>query len=95
MIRGSGLKGLVSLEKKVKFGSINFIRPLLSFKKKELEFIVNNSFNFFVKDPSNQNTTFQRIKIRNLIKEFQKKGLNNDKLFLTIKNLKKSNQAFF
>ena len=93
MIRGSGLKGLVSFEKKVKFGSINLIRPLLSFKKKELEFIVHNSFNFFVNDPSNQNTIFQRIQIRNLIKEFQKKGLNNDKLFLTIKNLKKSNQA--
>ena len=93
MIRGSGLKGLVSFEKKVKFGSINLIRPLLSFKKKELEFIVHNSFNFFVNDPSNQNIIFQRIQIRNLIKEFQKKGLNNDKLFLTIKNLKKSNQA--
>ena len=36
---------------------------------------------------------FQRIKIRNLIKKFKKKGLDKDKLLLTLKNLKKSNQA--
>ena len=93
MLRGSGLKGLVSLEKNTKFESINLIRPLLDFEKKDLEFISNYIFNFFVKDPSNENTKFQRIKIRNIIKEFKNNGLDRDKLYLTLKNLKKSNQA--
>ena len=93
MIRGSGLKGLVSLEKNTKFSSINLIRPLLHFEKKDLEFISNYVFNFFVNDPSNENTKFQRIKIRNIISQFKNNGLNRYKLFLTLKNLKKSNQA--
>ena len=93
MIRGSGLKGLVSLEKKTKIETINLIRPLLYFEKKNLEFISTYVFNFFVKDPSNENTIFQRIKIRNMISELKKNGLDKDKLFLTLKNLKKSNQA--
>ena len=93
MIRGSGLKGLVSLEKNTKIDSINLIRPLLDFEKKDLIFISNYIFNFFVNDPSNENTKFQRIKIRNIISEFKKNGLDKDKLFLTLKNLKKSNQA--
>ena len=93
MIRGSGLKGLVSLEKKTTIDSINVIRPLLDFEKKNLEFISNHVFDFFIKDPSNENTIFQRIKIRNLIKEFNKNGLDKNKLLLTLKNLKKSNQA--
>ena len=93
MIRGSGLKGLVSLEKNTKLASINLIRPLLGFEKKDLEFISKYIFNFFVKDPSNENTKFQRIKIRNIISEFKNNGLNKDKLLLTLKNLKKSNQA--
>jgi|TARA_B110000444_G_C18821390_1_gene587917 tRNA(Ile)-lysidine synthase len=93
MIRGSGLKGLVSLEKYTKLASINLIRPLLDFEKKDLEFISNFVFNFFVKDPSNENTKFQRIKIRNIIDEFKNNGLDKDKLFLTLRNLKKSNQA--
>ena len=93
MIRGSGLKGLVSLEKKTKFASINLIRPLLDFEKKDLEFISNHVFNFFINDPSNENIKFQRIKIRKIINEFKYNGLDKDKLFLTLKNLRKSNQA--
>ena len=93
MIRGSGLKGLVSLEKNTKLASINLIRPLLDFEKKDLEFISNHVFNFYVNDPSNEDSKYQRIKIRNIISEFKKNGLDKDKLFLTLKNLKKSNQA--
>ena len=93
MIRGSGLKGLVSLEKKTTLDTINLIRPLLNFNKKDLEFISNYVFNFFIKDPSNQDVNYKRIKIRKLINEFKDAGLDKAKLFLTIKNLKKSNQA--
>jgi tRNA(Ile)-lysidine synthase len=93
MIRGSGLKGLVSLEKKKELASINLIRPLLDFEKKDLRFISNYVFNFFVNDPSNVNTKFQRIRLRNIISEFKNNGLDKNKLFLTLKNLKRSNQA--
>ena len=93
MIRGSGLKGLVSLEKKTILGKVSLIRPLLGFNKKDLEFISKYVFNFFIKDPSNENIKYMRIRIRKLINEFKNNGLDKDKLFLTLKNLKKSNQA--
>ena len=93
MMRGSGLKGLTSLEKKTTINSINLIRPLLDFEKENLEFISNHVFNFFIKDPSNENINFKRIKIRKIISKFQKNGLDKDKLFLTLKNLKSSNNA--
>ena len=93
MIRGSGLKGLVSLQKKTTLDKINLIRPLLNFSKKDLEFISNYVFNFFIKDPSNQDISYKRIRIRKLINEFKDVGLDKAKLFLTLKNLRKSNQA--
>ena len=93
MMRGSGLRGLVSLEKKTTINGINLIRPLLDFEKKDLEFISNHIFNFFVKDPSNENINFKRIKIRKIINNFKINGLEKDKLFLTLKNLKSSNKA--
>ena len=37
ILRGSGLKGLISLDTKSKYEKINLIRPLLKFSKKELE----------------------------------------------------------
>ena len=48
---------------------------------------------FMLNDPSNKDTVFQRIKIRKIINEFKKTGLDKDKLFLTLKNLKISNNA--
>ena len=93
MIRGSGLKGLTSLEKKTNINKINLIRPLLDFEKKDLEFISNHVFNFFVKDPSNENDDFKRIKIRKIISKFKESGLEKDKLLLTLKNLKSSNNT--
>ena len=44
-----GLKGLVSLDKKTKIRQYKLIRPLLDQKKEDLEFIVKNVFNFYVK----------------------------------------------
>ena len=93
MIRGSGLRGLVSLEKKTTINQVNLIRPLLDFEKKDLKFISNHIFNFFVKDRSNENTDFKRIKIRKIINNFKTSGLKKDKLFLTLKNLKSSNKT--
>jgi tRNA(Ile)-lysidine synthase len=66
---------------------------LLNFNKKDLEFISKHVFNFFINDASNNDTKFTRIKIRKLINEFQNNGLDKAKLFLTLKNLKKSNHA--
>ena len=93
MIRGSGLKGLVSLEKKTIIKKIMLIRPLLNFNKKDLIFISSYIFNFFVNDPTNEESKYTRIRIRKLINEFQNNGLDKDKLFLTINNLKRSNQS--
>ena len=93
MLRGSGLKGLISLEKKTILNQINLIRPLLSFSKNDLEFISKYVFNFFIKDPSNEDLKFTRIKVRKIINEFKDNGLSKDKLILTLKNLRKSNYA--
>ena len=93
MLRGSGLKGLVSLDKKVKIGNQNLLRPLLDQKKKDLIFISKNVFNFYVQDPTNNNEKYQRIKIRKFIEELQKNGLDKKKFLKTIKNLKYSNEV--
>ena len=95
MLRGSGLKGLVSMDKisNNNFDNVTIIRPLMSFKKSELQKISNKVFNFFVEDPSNLNENFKRIRIRNLINVLESEGLDKNKLKLTINNLKDSNNA--
>ena len=93
ILRGSGLKGLVSLDKKNRINGINLFRPLLDHKKEDLIFLSKHVFNFYVKDSSNNNERFQRIMIRKLIKKLKDEGLNMKKFIQTMKNLKYSNNT--
>ncbi len=93
MLRGSGLKGLVSLDKKNKINDVNLLRPLLDEKREDLEFLSNFVFNFYVKDPSNNNEKFQRIKVRRFIKNLKINGLESNKFIKTLQNLKSSNEV--
>ncbi len=93
ILRGSGLKGLISLDKKSVIKNKNLYRPLLDQKKEDLIFISKHIFNFFVQDPSNKNEKFQRIRIRNLINKLYENGFDKNKFLKTIKNLKSSNSV--
>tara|TARA_B100000941_G_scaffold200842_1_gene145976 strand:+ start:86 stop:1099 length:1014 start_codon:yes stop_codon:yes gene_type:complete len=93
MVRGSGLKGLVSLGECTRINGINLLRPLIKFDKKDLLFISKFVFNFYVDDPSNYSTEFNRIKIRNFINQLKLIGLDKKKFQLTIENLKSSDET--
>ena len=93
LLRGSGLKGLVSFNKeKTSYNDkLQILRPLIGHKKIDLDYITKKVFNFKFEDPSNRNINFKRIRIRNLIQNLKTEGLNFEKLKLTISNLSDSN----
>ncbi len=93
LLRGSGLKGLVSFNQfKTSYdNNLKIVRPLINFTKKDLNFISTRVFKFKFEDPSNKNTDFKRIRIRNLINNLKLEGMNLEKLRLTINNLSDSN----
>ena len=93
ILRGSGLKGLISLDKKNTIGNKHLLRPLLNEKKEDLIFISKTVFNFYVKDPTNKDEKYKRIMIRELIKKLQNNGLDKKKFLKTINNLKFSNKV--
>ncbi len=93
ILRGSGLNGMVSFDKKTNQQNINLIRPLLKFLKKDLEQIAKKVFKNYIEDPSNKNEVYKRVKIRNFIKNLENEGLDKDKFWLTIKNLKFANES--
>ena len=97
LLRGSGLKGLISFSKiksKIKLNDKVFIlRPLIDIPKKDLIYISKNTFNYNVEDPSNLDDKFLRVKVRKLISNLEKNGLTFDKFKLSLSNLNKSNHA--
>jgi len=92
ILRGSGLKGLISLDKETQKNKINLIRPLINMDKKDLIYISNYVFGSYIKDPSNEDDKFKRVKVRNFLNQLNLEGLDRKKFFLTIKNLKIANE---
>ena len=97
LTRGSGLKGLSSFGEtiKEKQNNVQIHRPLIKFEKKDLVYISNNVFKFFVKDPSNFNFLFKRIRMRKLVSDLKKEGFDKNKLDITIRNLQSANDAMY
>ena len=93
ILRGSGLKGLISLDKIDYSNNKKLFRPLIYQKKEDLIYLSKKVFDFYVQDPSNKEDKYLRIKIRKLIEELKKSGLDKGKLLKTIKNLKSSNNV--
>ena len=95
VVRGSGLNGLVSFNKSVKYKDedLDILRPLLNLEKNDLINISKIVFKFFIKDPSNTNEIYKRTRIRTLLESLEKEGLDLKKLKLTIDNLKDSDKS--
>ena len=92
ILRGSGLNGLISLDKKTEKDGVNLVRPLINVDKKDLIYISKNIFGSYVEDPTNKDDKYKRVKIRNFLTQLSSEGLDRNKFFLTIKNLKIANE---
>ena len=81
LLRGSGLTGLSSMSVKAKYNNnLKIIRPFLSLEKKDLKYVTLNYFKTYIKDPSNKNEKFLRVRIRKYRKNMEKEGLIQEKL---------------
>ncbi len=76
MLQGTGLRGLCGIRPQVTMSGISFVRPLLSFSKREvLDFLTENRISYCV-DASNESVRFLRNKIRKRILPVLERELN-------------------
>ena len=93
MVRGSGLKGLVSFsnQETTSNNGFKYFRPFLNYTKNDLSKIANNIFGFSINDPSNKDQKYLRTRIRFMIESLnfyvKKNLLNNSKLIKSNKKI--------
>ena len=80
-MRGSGLKGLISLDKEAHLNQVNLIRPLIEIYKKGFNLYKQLYFGSYVKDPTNEDDKFKRVKIRNFLKQLSLEGFDRKSFF--------------
>ena len=94
LTRGSGLTGLSSMVESVNYSNkLKIIRPLLTLKKRDLKYVTVNYFNTYIKDPSNKDEKFLRVRIRKYRKNMEIEGLDTTKIIRTVNNLLSANKA--
>lgn len=96
LARGSGVYGLAGMPQMapcVDFGHITLIRPLLDHPKAALKDWLESEGVAWVEDPSNENTQFDRVKVRQLLQAPPLEGLQAERLAETAKRLRRSRDA--
>tara|TARA_Y100000590_G_scaffold300056_1_gene338278 strand:- start:964 stop:2034 length:1071 start_codon:yes stop_codon:yes gene_type:complete len=94
LFRGSGLSGLSSISEKTKYNdSLKIVRPFLNLKKIDLKHVTLNYFKTYIKDPSNEDEKFLRVRVRKYRKNMEREGLDTRKITKTVENLMSANQA--
>ena len=98
--RGSALDGLSGMNEITPWNGIFIIRPLLSYRKKQIKNYVRNKKIFYFEDSSNNNNKFERVKTRLYLNNI-KKNIWHDVTYdlnhfsnLNSKLLKKTNYFF-
>ena len=92
--RGSGVQGLSSMKFLTKLDKqINLIRPLLDVKKENLIYTAKKVFKKVIKDPSNKDIKFLRVRIRSLKNKLEKSGISHEQIIKSIKNLSATSET--
>ena len=94
LLRGSGLTGLSSMAEIFNYSNVlKIIRPFLSFKKIDLQNTTLKYFKNFIKDPSNDNEKYLRVRVRKIRNNMEKEGLDTSKVINTVNNLSSAHEA--
>ena len=98
MSRGSGITGLAAMARISAVpgdgeGQIKLVRPLLDIPKARLIATLRAAKIAFADDPSNRDPRFTRARLRGLMSELAREGLDSRRLALLARRLKRADQA--
>jgi tRNA(Ile)-lysidine synthase len=90
--RGSGVDGLVSMQKKVFKSDILWIRPLLKFRREELQHYLKINKHCWVDDPSNYDKKYLRVRIRELLQQLRRDNLLTSNFVKTSEHMSRASK---
>jgi tRNA(Ile)-lysidine synthase len=77
LLRGSGVLGLAGMSVEVRHGEIVHFRPLLTYPKEALVGLCEMRRHAFFRDPSNEDLSFARTRLRRLLRLLAQEGLDS------------------
>ena len=93
MRRGSGIEGLSAINAEVLYRDLRVLRPLLGFTKNELRDYLKEKGIDWVDDPANFDTSYDRVKVRHLLKIMDGYGLGAECIDRAVSGIKRAKNA--
>jgi len=93
LCKGSGLDGLAAMSGEKEFQDLRLVRPLLGFEKARLVVTCRARHLPFVKDPSNRNDKFARVRLRQVMGVLTREGLSPKRMAVTAERLARARTA--
>jgi len=90
LMRGSGVDGLGAMQERTVYQDITILRPLLDTPKQILIDCLDSLNQPFIRDPSNENGDYDRVKIRKLLPVLQENGFLLPRLAKTARTMQRS-----
>ncbi|MDR3289718.1 MAG: tRNA lysidine(34) synthetase TilS [Rickettsiales bacterium] len=92
LFRGSGIRGLSSMQKVSKMQGFTLIRPLLNARKEDLKQYLSTNNIKWCEDDSNEDEKYLRNKIRNFLNSFEEKNNIIRRINNSIDTFQKANE---
>ena len=93
LAKGSGLDGLCGMQAVQSYDDVVLVRPLLGFSKEDLVDYCKQASLDFVNDPSNEDDSFARVRLRQSRDILAEEGLSDKRLAVTAKRLLRARVA--
>jgi len=88
--RGSGLKGLSGMRPQKYMNGLKVMRPLLPFHKKDLQQFLKANDQTWIEDPSNDDVSYFRARVRKARTTLQDIGLTDPNIALSMRHLQEA-----
>ncbi len=93
LARGSGVYGLAAMPKERSVAGVRLVRPLISVPQARLEATLRQAGLSWIDDPSNRDTRFARVRMRDVMPVLSEEGLTAERLAATAGRLRRAAAA--
>ncbi|MGH1367199.1 MAG: tRNA lysidine(34) synthetase TilS [Maritimibacter sp.] len=91
--RRAGVAGLAGMNARFWRDGVEFLRPLLSLERADLQGYLTSRSIDWADDPSNQDETFDRVRVRNTLKKLETIGLDTEVLADVASHMRAADEA--
>ncbi len=93
LARGSGVDGLAAMAPASETPEIRLLRPLLEVSRDRLEAVLADIGHDFIRDPSNDDPAFARVRFRRLLPALAEEGMTPSRLAATARRMARARAA--